>query len=65
MTKSSNPALRPRVGELVTDTRSGRVGEYRDTLGRAAYLRPVGGGCEWETDPSCLETVSNTEERAS
>ncbi|MGW2396416.1 hypothetical protein ACWCYY_07660 [Kitasatospora sp. NPDC001664] len=64
MTKRSRADGRPQVGELVTDTRSGRVGEYRDTLGKAAYLRPVGGGCEWETDPDCLVAVPDTEEEA-
>ncbi|MFF9113037.1 hypothetical protein [Streptomyces sp. NPDC014805] len=55
------------VGTLVRDRASGRLGTLRDVLvhrpadelpgpdaragRRLAFLRPVGGGCEWTTDP--------------
>ncbi|MFF7990310.1 hypothetical protein ACFZDG_11030 [Kitasatospora xanthocidica] len=41
----------PRVGQLVRDRRTGRVGEYMDTIGGERYLRPEGGGKEWAADP--------------
>ncbi|MGV9265166.1 hypothetical protein ACWDRR_10935 [Kitasatospora sp. NPDC003701] len=49
--KRNAAAYRPRVGELVLDTRTGRTGIYMDTLGGEHYLRPPGGGCEWTAPP--------------
>lgn len=46
--------FRPRVGDLVSDKLTGRVGEYRGTVGGECYLRPPGGGIEWTTAPSNL-----------
>ncbi|MET9399468.1 hypothetical protein [Kitasatospora sp. NPDC002965] len=49
--KRNAAAYRPRVGELVLDTRTGRTGIYMDTIGGEHYLRPPDGGCEWTADP--------------
>ncbi|MEU6233412.1 hypothetical protein [Kitasatospora sp. NPDC047058] len=49
--RDSAPAYRPRVGELVLDTRTGRTGIYMDTLGGEHYLRPRAGGREWTARP--------------
>ncbi|MFF1794344.1 hypothetical protein ACIF6L_16990 [Kitasatospora sp. NPDC086009] len=49
--KRNAAAYRPRVGELVLDTRTGRTGIYMDTLGGEHYLRPPGGGREWTAPP--------------
>ncbi|MFD0276553.1 hypothetical protein ACFVHB_21975 [Kitasatospora sp. NPDC127111] len=49
--RDSAPAYRPRVGELVLDTRTGRTGIYMDTLGGEHYLRPPAGGREWTARP--------------
>lgn len=58
MTKRSTPPsalYRPRVGELVRDRLTGEVGEHMETLGNKVFLRPVGGGVEWDTPPSEIE----------
>ncbi|MFE2726281.1 hypothetical protein [Kitasatospora sp. NPDC059327] len=49
--KRNAAAYRPRVGELVLDTRTGRTGIYMDSLGGEHYLRPPGGGREWTAPP--------------
>jgi hypothetical protein len=44
-------------------SRPARVGEVMDTSetsdGTRVYLRPPGGGLEWEADPEALEPVEN------
>ncbi|MFC5662353.1 hypothetical protein ACFP3U_05085 [Kitasatospora misakiensis] len=49
--KRAAAAYRPRVGEPVLDTRTGRTGIYMDTIGGEHYLRPAEGGCEWTARP--------------
>ncbi|MFE7188490.1 hypothetical protein [Kitasatospora sp. NPDC057595] len=49
--KRAAAAYRPRVGEPVLDTRTGRTGIYMDTIGGEHYLRPPEGGCEWTARP--------------
>ncbi len=44
------------VGELVYDSLNGRLGVLMDRIGRLVYLRPPGGGAEWETEASWLES---------
>ncbi|GAA2152948.1 hypothetical protein GCM10009760_50200 [Kitasatospora kazusensis] len=51
----ASPYLPTRVGELVRDTRTGRLGSYQDRQGGRIYLRPVGGGCEWTADPRFID----------
>ncbi|UIX32937.1 hypothetical protein [Streptomyces sp. GQFP] len=45
-------------GTLVHDPATDRVGEYRDTVGPYALLRPVGGGREWQADPASLRAAT-------
>ncbi|MFG3050400.1 hypothetical protein ACGFZP_05500 [Kitasatospora sp. NPDC048239] len=52
--KRDAAAYRPRVGELVLDSRTGRTGIYMDTIGGERYLRPPDGGCEWTARPEHL-----------
>ncbi|MFE2104253.1 hypothetical protein ACFXAF_00005 [Kitasatospora sp. NPDC059463] len=49
--KRAAAAYRPRVGESVLDTRTGRTGIYMDTIGGEHYLRPPEGGREWTARP--------------
>lgn len=48
----------PEVGSLVLDTATGKPGVFMsvDPWGRA-YLRPEGGGTEWDTDVEHLVPV--------
>jgi hypothetical protein len=45
-------AVRPaegwQRGARLLDARTGRVGEVMDFMHNLVYLRPLGGGCEWE-----------------
>ena len=54
----------PERGELVYDPQTRKVGEYQDTVGPYAMLRPVGGGREWEADPAHVRPAT-AEERLS
>lgn len=44
-------------------SRPARIGEFMDTAetsgGTRVYLRPRGGGLEWEADPEALEPVED------
>ncbi|MGF1429295.1 hypothetical protein [Kitasatospora sp. LaBMicrA B282] len=58
--KPPRPLYAPRVGELVRDGRDGRRGVYQcDGFGKdpTVYLRPVGGGVEWECPQSEVEPL--------
>ncbi|MDH6118112.1 hypothetical protein ABH930_003351 [Kitasatospora sp. GAS204A] len=50
----------PRVGEVVRDARTGRTGVYQcPGYGKypTVFLRPEGGGVEWEVPASEVELV--------
>jgi hypothetical protein len=49
-------------GELVLDESSGRVGVVMDVLDGRVYLRPPGGGTEWEADPRNVRAAGPEEE---
>ncbi|WP_395294553.1 hypothetical protein ACF9IK_14100 [Kitasatospora hibisci] len=55
--KRDAAAYRPRVGELVLDSRTGRTGIYMDTIGGEHYLRPESGGREWTALPGRVGPV--------
>ncbi|WP_439943386.1 hypothetical protein [Streptomyces sp. BBFR115] len=48
-------------GALLYDPARAAVGEYRDRSGPYAMLRPVGGGREWQADPSALRPATPEE----
>jgi hypothetical protein len=51
-TGDQEPAHVPEIGTLMVDTRiGGRVGEFRGVAGLYWWLRPLGGGIEWEARP--------------
>ncbi len=52
------PAFTPEVGEVVRDAKHDAVGVYAGRLGPWAYLRPRGGGIEWETKLDRLERLT-------
>jgi hypothetical protein len=52
MEKAVNPL---KLGALVRDTERNRVGEVRALLAGRVYLRPPGGGLEWDAHPDNLE----------
>ncbi|MEV0218505.1 hypothetical protein [Streptomyces sp. NPDC050704] len=54
----------PEPGALVYDPAACRVGEYRDTTGPYAMLRPVGGGREWQADPARIRPATADERLA-
>lgn len=48
-------------GTLLYDPATSKVGEYQDTAGPYALLRPVGGGREWQADPASLRPATDQE----
>ncbi|MFE9442464.1 hypothetical protein ACFYO2_26460 [Streptomyces sp. NPDC006602] len=52
---------RPKTDEIVRDAESDKVGVYKATYDGVAYLRPVGGGCEWPTDQGNLRKATQEE----
>lgn len=49
---AGHPTTRPpRLGALLHDTATGRLGVLMDVLGGAFWLRPASGGLEWEARP--------------
>jgi len=47
---------RPEVGCLVRDSQ-GRVGKLMAYTAKRAWLRPPGGGREWDVDPGTITAV--------
>ena len=55
----------PRVGELVHDEKNNLNGEYQCSgYGKqpTVFLRPVGGGCEWEAPASEIKKIVPADE---
>ncbi|MDX2692973.1 hypothetical protein PV377_17325 [Streptomyces ipomoeae] len=52
---------RPAVGDTVEDTASRRVGKIMGHVGPFVQLRPIGGGREWEAEPSKLRRLTLAE----
>ncbi|MFE9659403.1 hypothetical protein [Streptomyces sp. NPDC005955] len=48
----------PPVGAFVRDTARGKAGTFRGEIGGRWLLRPLGGGREWEAEPSRVETLA-------
>lgn len=51
----------PRPRDTVTDTAANRVGQVVDIIGTVVWLRPVGGGIEWDAHPEDLLPVTAAE----
>ncbi|MGA4844433.1 hypothetical protein [Streptomyces sp. G45] len=51
----------PERGALVFDPAVRKVGQYQGKAGPYAMLRPVGGGREWEADPSKIRPATSAE----
>ena len=56
---------RPGVGALVRDHKKDRVGVVMGELAGLVYLRPVGGGVEWNARWADLEQLEPAAEDAS
>ncbi|GGV03549.1 hypothetical protein GCM10010495_13800 [Kitasatospora herbaricolor] len=54
----AHPHRPSRPGELVLDTLNGRTGVFMDRVGTVVFLRPAGGGVEWDVDGRWLDRVS-------
>lgn len=57
--KGSQP---PKVGTLLYDIASDRVGEFRGTAGERWVLRPPAGGLEWEVQPQAVKLAGTHEQ---
>ncbi|MEU5130475.1 hypothetical protein [Streptomyces mobaraensis] len=61
--EQSKAAYRP--GAWLTDTRRGKVGQVMEHQGPWVWLRPPGGGREWEAEPGRVRPATLEErERA-
>jgi hypothetical protein len=54
-TPPAEPYRPTRPGELVQDVLNSRTGVLMATVGRTVFLRPQGGGVEWDVDARWLE----------
>ncbi|ARF79345.1 hypothetical protein ACIG0C_01980 [Kitasatospora aureofaciens] len=58
--KATRTIYKPKIGEIVRDrAHKGVEGTYMGIQGGMVYLRPRGGGQEWETYPSEIEALPN------
>ncbi|REK90831.1 hypothetical protein DY245_08140 [Streptomyces inhibens] len=51
----------PDIGQIVHDTATDKVGEFRGAIGGRWMLRPAGGGVEWEAKPEAVEPAGTSE----
>ncbi|MCC3774516.1 hypothetical protein [Streptomyces sp. UNOB3_S3] len=51
------------VGSLAMDTQRNRLGEVMAATRERVFLRPLGGGREWEAKPSALRPMTPGGER--
>ncbi len=56
----ANPYDAPR-GALVYDVLTSRLGTVMERVGSTVHLRPISGGCEWETDKRFVDRPPATE----
>ncbi|MBH1935128.1 hypothetical protein I5Q34_12735 [Streptomyces sp. AV19] len=45
------------------DTRTATLAQVMATIGRSVYVRPPGGGLEWEAPPEALRSATREEEQ--
>ncbi|MDV9178788.1 hypothetical protein R6V09_52790, partial [Streptomyces sp. W16] len=53
--------MKPTVGSVAVDTRTGRVGIVMGHEGPYVQLRPYGGGREWDADPAAVRDATPAE----
>ncbi|WP_372408349.1 hypothetical protein [Streptomyces luteireticuli] len=53
-----------REGTYVVDTRTATLAQVMATVGRSVYVRPPGGGREWEAPPEALRLATREEKQA-
>ena len=53
---------RPRVGEPARDVATERIGVVMAIDGDRTYLRPLGGGREWEASAADVQSITPLEE---
>lgn len=51
----------PDVGTLMMDTAREVVGEFQGDVRGRLYLRPIGGGREWEVSPEYVREATDEE----
>lgn len=54
-------AYKPRPGDIVEDTNTGKIGKVMGFEGPYVQVRPVGGGLEWDARPENLQPVTGAE----
>ncbi|MFD7548664.1 hypothetical protein [Streptomyces sp. NPDC059816] len=54
----------PQPGTLVRDTQRDTLGTFMGEVGGRWLLRPLGGGLEWEAEPSQVEAMAEAVPRA-
>ncbi|WP_171167496.1 hypothetical protein [Streptomyces sp. I05A-00742] len=53
-----------REGAYVVDTRSAKLAQVMARVGPRVYVRPPGGGREWEAPPEALRLATRDEQMA-
>ncbi|HEX5565622.1 MAG TPA: hypothetical protein VFY14_01550 [Streptomyces sp.] len=61
MTTDDRPR-RVTIGSVARDTRNDRVGDVMDVHHGRVYLRPLGGGREWEAPPHEVQPLTPREQ---
>jgi hypothetical protein len=51
----------PATGTFLVDTARNVVGEFQEELRGRYYLRPIGGGREWEVSPEYTRRATDAE----
>ena len=51
----------PTVGTVMVDEARNKVGEFRGDVAGKFWLRPVGGGREWEASPDFVREATDEE----
>ncbi|MGV9312848.1 hypothetical protein ACWDR0_11710 [Streptomyces sp. NPDC003691] len=57
----SSPPWEPHIGETVRDVPGKRIGRVVDRTHTRYWLRPIGGGIEWDVPADELEPVTASE----
>lgn len=63
MTRPDNEEL-PAVGTPLVDTVHSAIGEFQQEVAGRYYLRPIGGGREWDIDPKWTRPATEDDLKA-